>query len=232
MSTSIHKGLVTLPTSIYGAANDPLDAVTVRDGIANGLLHCADSIGQVRVNYFPIAAGVANGQDSYETIESSPTEGVWYLVGGSPFGEWPLTLRWDGKPYMLRVRAGVAASASGSSTLTMRVVIAPNGSGPRERERPVDHVWETSWTASSTGTTPTWATGATLGDEEYATLLAVSAAQADAWRRAVSTYDAVSAASPVAVDQCLVSAWVYAKTSSAQALPRLHALHIQEYIGT
>lgn len=231
MSTSIHKGIVDFATSLYGAANDPLDTAIVRDGIANGLLHCADECGQVRVNYMPIAAAVENGQKTFETIESSPTVDTWYSVGAAPFGEWPLTLRWDAVPYLLRLRVGVAASASNSDKLTLRVVIAPYGDGIRERDRLVDHVWETSWTASDTGTTPTWATGATLGSDASATLLTVSRTQADAWRRTVSTYDAVSAAEPVAVDQCLVAAWAFAQTGGT-ALPRLHALHIQEYLGT
>jgi len=231
MSTSIHSGLVDFGATLYGAANDPIDTVIMRDGVANGLLHAADSFAQVRVNYMAVKSTLANGQDAYETIESSPTAGTWYLCGGSPFGSWPLTLNETGTPYKLRIRVGVAASTSNADTLTLRVVLAPDGLGGRERDRSVDHVWETSWTASTTSTTPTWASGTSQGTAASATLLTVSQPQASSWRRNVSAFDAVSSASPMSVDQCLVAAYVYAKTTGT-ALPRLHALHIAEYVGT
>ena len=42
LTTSIHGGIVTLDTTLYGGESDPCDVVTLRDGVANGLLHLAD----------------------------------------------------------------------------------------------------------------------------------------------------------------------------------------------
>ena len=234
MPTSIHSGLVPFPAAAYGAAADPVSAAVVRDGIANGLLHAADSHGQVRVNYMPIAAARANGQDAFATIPAPPTPGQWYQVGAGPFGPWPLTLRADGTPYRLRLRVGVAASMTGDVELEIRVVIAPADSRGTARalvDAPVDYVWGTTWKADDTGTTPTWATGATRA-EGFPTMLVLDAATAAAWTVNTSTYDAVSSASPVQVQQVLVAAHVFAKTADAERLPRLHALHIAEYVGT
>jgi hypothetical protein len=228
MSTSIHRGIVEINTSHYGTDDDPIDTVTARDGILNGLLHCGDSMGQVRVNYMPIASAAANGQDAFETIEASPIANQWYRVGAAPFGEWPLTCRWDRTPYKLVVRLG-AATSSAAGTTTFRVVICPMMDAIAELDREVDHVWETSFAGT---TTIAWRTGASQGSTASATLITVSRANALAWLRDVPIYDAVSSASPRSVQQCLVAAHVFAKTSNTGALPRLHALFIDEYVGT
>lgn len=231
MSTSLHNGLVSFAGSLSGAAFDPADTVIMRDGAMNGLLHAADSFGQVRVNYCPIAAAFSvDDLDAYETIEASPVAGTWYAVGGAPFGSWPLTMHAEGAtPYVLRVRLGVAASSTDAGTThTYRVVIAPDGRGLEELPLSVDHVFEVEGAAS---TTVAWATGTSQGTEAHATLLTVTPEVASAWTRSVGVYDAVSAASPSAVDQVLVSAWVFAKTTDDGVLPRVHALHLTEYCG-
>lgn len=231
MSTSIQDGLVVFAGSLYGAAADPVGSRTMRDGIANNLLHCADSFAQVRVNYCPIGAAFdGNDLDSFETIEDDPVAGTWYAVGGGPFGGWPLTMHADGAvPYVLRVRLGVSASDTDAGvTLTWRVVIAPDGDGLEELPNDADHVFEVSGAAS---TTVAWATGTSQGALTHATLLTVSPELATAWTRSVGVYDAVSSAEPSAVDQVLVNAWVYARTEDASFLPRVNALHITEYVG-
>lgn len=222
-------GLVDFATSLYGAADDPMDTVMMRDGVAHGLLHAADSMAQVRVNYHPIAAGVAVDSDSFETIETSPapTTGQWYRVGGAPFGPWPLTLRADGSGYKLRIRIGGALS-SGTDTATFRVVIAP----PRrlltaEIEESEDHIFE----ATTASTTIAWLSGTAQGSSSP-TVLTITAARAARLTRVREVYDAVSSATPHTVRQSLVAAHVFAKTSNVNSIPRLHALHLSEYVGT
>lgn len=232
MATSIHSALVQFDGAVYGAAADTMSTTVVRDGVANGLLHCADEYAQVRVNYLPPAAAVVTDQNPFETIDAGPTANQWYRVGGSPFGAWPLTLHSDGTPYKLRIRVGVASSASDATTLTMRVLIAPlDATVGALLLGSYDYVYELSWTASDMGTTPTWTAGTSQGSAASATLLTVDRAAADSWTRSVSAYDAVSSASPVSVQQVPVAAHVFAKTSGT-TLPRLHALLIAEYVGT
>lgn len=233
MSTSVYEGILDFDAALYGTDDDFEETVLVGDGLANGLLHCADEIAQVRVNYMAPAAAIAQDQDEFETIETSPTASQWYRVGGSPFGPWPLTLRADGTPYKLRIRLGVAASASNATTLTVRVVVCPldEVTAVEERDRDTDRVYEVAWTASDTGTSPTWLVGESQGDAASETVITVDRESAFAWTQRVPTYDAVSAASPTTVQQVLVAAHVWAKTSSTGTLPRLQALHLAEYIG-
>lgn len=233
MSTSIHNGLAPFAASLYGGSDDPVDTTIARDGIANGLLHAADSYGQVRVNYMaPVdVAGVEAGSVAlFETINGG-TVSAWYRVGGSPFGEWPITLHADGTPYRCRVRIGGASSAVvGTGQVQFRVVLAPSDFAARiEAARSVDYVFET--TATTSGTVA-WLAGATKGSGAYQTMLELDAATAARWTRNVSIYDAVSSASPRSIQQCLVSAHVFASTTGVEDEPHLHALHIAEYVGT
>lgn len=228
MGTSIYDdGIVAIAPSLYGTDDDYMGAQTHRDAFHN-LLHAADQYGQVRVNYHPWADAVDEGQDTFETIDASPTAGQWYQVGGSPFGHWPLTLRADGSGYRLRVRIGGEISA-GPGTSTFRVIIRPLGPLTRSQIlEDADHVFE----ATTSSTTPAYLSGTSQGDDASSTLLRVTARQASAWTFNQSAFDAVSSASPISVQQVLVAAHVYAKTSSGSSLPRLHALHIAEYVGS
>lgn len=207
-------------------------AAITRDGVANGLLHAADSYAQVRVNHLPVAAAVANGQATFGTIVATPEPGQWYVVSGSPFGPWPLTLHSDGRPYLLRIRLAVGASSTDLGiTHTYRVVLAPDdyNTAVAERDTFENHVWEAEVSASST---VSWVTGSTQGGPPSSTVLTLEASTAARWTRSVSTYDAVSAGTPVAVEQCLVSLWIFAATTSAQSLPRVYGMHAAEYVGT
>lgn len=232
MSTSIHNGRVEFAASIYGAAADPLDTTIMRDGVANGLLHAADSMAQVRVNVMYADSSTFGGSGSEgSAVGIDPiVVNTWYRIG-RPFGEWPLTLHANGTPYLLRLRfAGATDGGGAGGTATFRIVIAPNNATAiADVEAVADHVFETAGTVA---TTPTWLTGATRGSGAYTTYLKVSAEKAAQWTRSVSVYDAVSGASPRAIDQCLVSAHVFAKTTDALDVPTMFALHITEYVGT
>lgn len=234
MSTSIHNGTVAFATALHGTDDDPVSSVITRDGVANGLLHAADSMGQIRVNVatpdtssFSIAV-----LDEYYIIDETPVANQWYRFRGSPFGSWPLTIHSDGTPYKLRVRIGVSCSSNSNTTQTIRVVIAPDHLAASERDREVDHVYEVSFNSNVDGTTPAWKAGTSQGTANSATLIAVSAADARSWTTDVSVYDAVSSATPRSIQQCRVSAHVFVRTSSASVTTRLHNLYIQEYCGT
>lgn len=222
MSTSYHEGLIPLGSALYGAAADPMDAVLMRDGVANGLLHAADSMGQARVNY-------NRPTGTYASIASG-SAGLWRPFTCGQLGSWPLTAHADGTPYKLRIRVGMSASASSANTIRIRVVIAPLGRASAVLHEAVDHVYSVSVTAS-TVTSPTWVTGASRGIVASETLLTISAETAREWIARVPTYDAVSSASPAEVQQILVAAHVYGSSSGASSLPRLHALHLSEYCG-
>lgn len=230
MSTSYFDGIVDFGTALYGAGTDPMDTVIMRDGVANGLLHAADSMGQVRVCYHPIAVASAKPvHDSYETIDGSPVAGQWYALGAQPFGAWPLTLRADGTPYKLRIRVGISASVNNQNTITLRFVLAPLGRQYEERDRAADHVYQVSATASAV-TSATWTAGTSQGSAASATLLTLDADTARSWIGFASTFDGVSGAAPVQVEQCLVALYAFGRTSGT-SLPRLHGLHLSEYIG-
>ena len=233
MSTSIHNGLVSFASSLYGSAATPVDTTISRDGVANGLLHAADSYAQVRVNFVHPDYSTFGGTAAYEynqPVDSTPTASTWYRVEGSPFGEWPLTIHEDATPYVLRVRiAGASSGGAGTGTITWRIVIAPAARGLGELELPEDHIYETT---GSTSTTVAWRAGASRGSGAYTTRVELSAAKAAAWTRRVSVYDAVSSATPRDVQQWLVAAHVFAKTTTALDVPRLYGLSVAEYVGT
>lgn len=228
MSTSIHAGLVDLSEGHFGVATHPADTAQLRDGVANGLLHIADSYAQVRVNYCPIATGFAtNDLDAFETIDADPIADRWYQVG-APFGEWPITCSADGTPYTMRVRLGVSGSTTDAGiTHEYRVVLAPLGRGREEMLRLEDHVFEVSAAASAT---PSWASGATLRTSLTTTMLVTRALAAE-WTQRVSAWDAVSSASPVGIDQVLLAAYVFARTDDVASLPQVNRLYLAEYVG-
>ena len=221
-------GIVDFAPSLYGAGDDPADAVILRDGVYHGTHHAADSFAQVRVNYQPVASGVAQDQDSYETHETASSTSDWVQVGGSPFGKWPLSLRADGSGYKLRVRIAGAMSAT-ADTATFRVVLGP----PRRLSEPeIEASLDSTFEAVATNTTIQYLSGSSQGDDNSGTVLTVTRDQARDWTRGESIYNAVS--SPTGghtVDQCLVSAHVYVRTTDVTNRARLHALHVAEYVG-
>lgn len=229
MSTSIHRGMTDPYELLYGVDSSPVETALMRDGVANNLLHAADSFAQVRVNLAGIAVGLTgSGRLGSETIDGA-VAGEWYPLGGQPMDSWPLTMHADGRPYLLRIRLGAAASTTnGAVTITWRVFLAPVGRQVEELHRFADHIWEASNAAS---TTAMWLSGATQGSAGHATVLELDAPTASRWVQRVSTYDAVAGASPTTIEQLLVGLYVYAKTDNASVLPRLHNIYAAEFVG-
>lgn len=221
-------GLVDFAASLYGTDDDPMGATVMRDGVWHGLHHAADSMAQVRVNFMGLDDDVVEGQDQFGTTETIGSVLDYYLVGGSPFGEWPLTLRADGTAYKLRIRIAGSISAT-IAAATFRVVIGP--SRPlRNAEvlEPLDSIYEVEFTTA----TPTWGTGAAQGSTASATILTVSSRQVREWITDTPIYDAVSSpAGGRTIEQCMVAAHVYVNMNNTARLPRLNALHISEYLG-
>lgn len=232
MATSILTGggLVEFAASLYGTDDDPMDAVMMRDGVMHGLLHAADSMAQVRVNYLPIASAAAEGQDSFETTEPPANTTDYLLLGGSPFGPWPLTVRANGQPYKLRVRIAGAVSAT-PATATFRVILA--AAGARLSETDILEALDSTFEAEATSTTAAWLSGSSQGSLANSTLITVSTDQVRSWTRNVPIFNAVSSPSAgQTIRQVGVKVYVFAKTTNTSRLAQLHALHIQEYIGT
>ncbi len=220
MSSSLHEGIVEFADSLYGTSGTPLDTTIMRDGPFNGLLHGADSYSQVRVNW------MARSSDGITIDTGNDIDaGDQYRIGG-PFGEWPLTIRDDGRPYILRVR--IAGALDGTpATGSFRVVIAPDSEAWVERDADDD----TSGDASTTSTTVSWLTFQSNGTNGAATYLEISAEKARSWLRRVSCFNAAAGGSPREIEQVLVSAHVFGSTTDITNLPVLYGLHIAEHYG-
>jgi hypothetical protein len=224
MSTSIFGYPVPIGTTVYGDAVDTTSTAVLRDGIANGLLHYADSYAQVRVcAAFPGAAVTFNGQ-TQATIESAPTANQWYLLQGGILGAWPLTQHLSGKAYELRIRLrGKTTNASGSCSF--RLVLCPLGRVFEYIDQDVDFVWTAS---GITSTSAAWLTGQTT-DNALANRLVVDSATALSWVRTVSAPE--DATTPRSIQQCLVALHVLGRTTNAAGLPQVFGAYAAEYVG-
>lgn len=225
MSTSVSTSILQISAGLYGTGDDPVDSLLMRRGVANNLMHACDSMAQVRVNAWPTKVFGGN-LDAYWTIDGPDFTAQWYPLGGMPFGPWPLTLRADGTPYRLIVQLAGATAAAG--TVTFRVVIAPDYvSAVEGLTEDTDRVWE----GSTTSTSAADVSGVSQGANSGLDYLDVSRTLAASWIRSHIAYDAVGGSSPVNVQQCLVSAWVFAKTTHTSAVPRLYGLRVAEYLA-
>ena len=250
-ASSIHEGIVLFRSDVYGAADDPMDTVLMRDGVANGLLHAMDSMAQCRVNWVGYQPGGSRFDYSIPIRrQTSLLDGTWVNLRGSPFGVWPITLKSDGSPYKLRIRAAVSSAKdvdpfaitvapAVSVTQAFRFVLAPLDAGIRERDVEADHAYQLAFTSGSPGVTASWIAGTTRGAGAYATYLELSRERAEEWTREVSVWDAVSASGGKSIRQCLVALHGFAYTGAFEsspgqndgAVPVLRALHAEEFAG-
>ncbi len=227
MSTSVSERIVLTDEALYGDAGEYMDTVLMRRVVGNNLHHAADSMGQVRVNYWPAKAFGGNNSEYLETDGIDET-GRWYLMGGCPMGPWPLTLQADGTPFRLVIRVAAAVS-SGAGTSDFRFVIAPSyASAVAGLTEDSDRVF---LCANVSATSAAYASGTSQGDNSSTTHLDVPADLAASWIRDVPTFDAVSGASPVTIQACMVSAWVFAKSTNTSSEPRLYGLHLHEHLA-
>jgi hypothetical protein len=252
-ASSIHEGIVLIRDDIWGAGDDPMDAAIMRDVLGNGVLHAMDSMAQCRVNFTGFA-GQSNrfGYSIPRILQNTALDATWQELRGSPFGIWPVTLKNDGTPYKLRIRAAVASandqasfslttppSAGVAVTMAFRFVLAPLDRGLEFRDETEDHSYQLSFTSGSPGVTATWVTGASRGAGAYATYLQLSASRAEEWTSEVGVFDSTSGGGTRAISQCLVALHGFAysggfESSGGQndgAVPVLRALHAEEFAG-
>lgn len=208
MATSEQLAVVAgIDTALGDAAGD---TAAIRDAV-NNLLHLADGCGRVLVN-------VADAAYVYGKWAAA-SDGAWKPVFSS--GTFYPLIRDDGSAYPIRVRIGGAAgSATGS---VFRIGICPVGTA-RTYMSGATIGTNVVQTATITSTTPAWLT--TL----LSTLVTLTAAQITMTE--VSTYDAVSSASPVGVLVCPCTIEVWTKDLvPADNTPVVSGVYAAEYIG-
>lgn len=227
MSTSIHGELVSFGTALYGAADDPIDVTIMRDGIANGLLHAADMVAQVRCSTVYPNASVYSGGQTHSDTGGTPVAEQWYLMEGGIIGPFPLTMQDDGTPYPVRVRLrGATSNAAG--TVAFRIVLCPFGRWRQYHDDPQDYVWQVT---GITSTSYAWLSG-TSRLTLYDNLVAATAEQAAGWVQSVSVPNATSGGTILARRSCMVAVHLIGKTSNATGHPRVRGFHVAETIGT
>lgn len=111
--TSVHGGHILGPT-LSLAEFDGIEVATVRDIIVNNLLHAADQNGQVRVNW-------TSETGAYYEVGTAPYDANATWVRVCNLGQFPLSIRHDGKSYYMRVRVGM--SSSDGRTINTRLVV-------------------------------------------------------------------------------------------------------------
>jgi hypothetical protein len=223
MSTSVHQG--RLLTGRTWDANAAVDASFVRDVVQNNLCHFADEFAQVRVAYSATSSAfddTALGMESASFLQNTFTRIV-------SFGPFPLNLRQNGDGYKLRVRVAGAATAA-LTTATYRVVVCPISQADGLYLTEDDFVFE----ATSSSTSAAWLSGTSQGSLASTTLITIPGSLASSWITTTSTLDDVSG-NVVGVEQCLVCANVYAKSSEEDPDPdtriTLSGLYLAEFIG-
>lgn len=191
---SPHVGIVDFEPALYRRSNDPMCASRVRDGVLNGVLHKADSVSQVRVNWQPVSEGLtvvgtprrwATGRES--TVAATRA-GDWYVLEATPFGVVDVPVHGSGEryEYLLRTAWGAASPTftdpPPAATIKVRIFLYPEGGDPRvEHDRAVDHVWEAEYEATVAGYSGAVLSGATRGPGAHATKLVLD--PADDWPR-------------------------------------------------
>lgn len=209
--------------TIYNAAQAPLDAVAMRDFVANNLLHYADSMAQVRAQ-FAAVSNAASGGNNYSTPRRTVDRNIFMHMWTS--GDFPLSLRANRGSYKLRVRVA-GASSNNTNAVKFRVVVCPRAIANSEVNQVADYVYETATTSSSTAA---WLTGASQGSAAYSTMVSISPDQISAWTRSLSTITDLSG-TPIALPACMVSVSVYGHTVNTGATPQLYNCHVQEWVG-
>jgi hypothetical protein len=220
MATSIHEGRLLTGRTFFG--NVAVDSGYVRDVILNNLCHYADEFAQTRIA-FGATSTALDDQSTYYESEDVDVGGGWVRVGPA-FGPWSIPLRSDGSPYRLRVR--VAGALAGSATITMRLVVGSPARLDDIVSFDTDYVFETG----TVSLIPGWLTGSSQGTQAYDALIEIPPAVASSWITNVTTLDTVGG-DEFGSQQCLVSARVYAKSTSGKTTARLYGLYVAEYVG-
>lgn len=204
-STSEHAGLVEFSSEFDGAEDQFIDTVYVRDGLINGLNHCADEWAQVRVNFVAADPDLMGGTTTEGTLTPPGFAEDWTLLAAWPF---PVTVL-DAGPTPYRYRLHIGAGVIGTpADCDLRVALVPYGT-PITRalaEDETDGVWAADTFSNAT---PGDLSGATLGPAALATAIELA-----------PTIDG-----PLAAVLCL-----FVRSTSAGCTPEVWAVHLSEVV--
>jgi len=220
--TSIHEKIVYFAKAHYGDADDPMDAVMMRDGVLNNALVLADEYAQVRCNWMSIVGGSGQG---YVGLPSSFAADTWYRIG--EFARFPIQLRHTGRPYRLRIRIAGATTNAGGAARFAAVLSPPGYLTPPFLDDADDSIYITSETTS---TSHAWLGGVSQGSAARVTMLELSSELAARWATPASTLDDLGG-NPATMSQVIVALTVFAKNASASYDSRLSGVYAAEYIG-
>lgn len=219
-ASSPRGGRVRFPATQLDA-DAPFDAVFLRDVIAGNVLHGADCAARYFVNWMAPASGVWGGGAVAPYLQPASMASGWNLVAMA--GPFPLTIREDGTPYVVRVRMrGARSGGAGSVTFAVGV------GGPSVLD---DIVLATEDNAivfdPFTSTTPAWGTP----DVPATNIIRLTRTQVDGAIRARPTLeDTGGTDSQVEAAEAFVFVWAKT-TDTTNSLARLHALEVAEYVG-
>jgi hypothetical protein len=207
MSTSRHEGRILLAAD-FAAENDQFcDTVYLKHGLINGLNHLADEWSQVRANVMVPDLALATGTftSSAKITGGSDDTDTWFL-----WLAWkiPVTVIEPGTPHLFRFWIAATSDDSGMD-FELRAVLVPDGT-PLDDSIPLeesDSVWASDLIAAIDPLA--YATGATLGDEAYASAIVMPATSSGPTMGTLA---------------------VYAKTTSDTGNLDLIALHLSEVV--
>lgn len=227
MSTSPNGAIIRTDASLYDSQNRPIDTVLMRDVVLNNLCHYADEFAQVRVNWSAGQTAYTNGNGYLTPRITGLTTTAWWFI--QSFGPFPIAMRQaarqTGASYRVRVR--LAGSSSAGQAVTFRAVLGPPRAALALVSGPLDdHIFE----ATTSSTSMAWLTGTSQGVNAWTTQITVPATYAGSWFQPVGTKTDLGG-DGAAVDQCLMSLHVLAKTANVTSVPRLGAVYAAEWVG-
>jgi hypothetical protein len=217
MTHAPRGGRRLFPATLFDG-DSTVGAMGVRDYLANNAMHAADEAGaKVLVNWTAPDSSLITGTPQTYLTGDLETTNVWYRI--ESYGPFGLSVFADGTPY--QIVAEVYAAASAASACDIAIQIAPS-----IIETPTEIVFGTGrdsqqWTTSSTSVA--WLTSVSGSNRILPTSAAFLA------RERVTTD--VFAGDPVGVVQCEFFVNVYGRGTSGVAEPRIHGLHVREYVG-
>lgn len=228
--TAIHRGIVQIPADLGEAASTPLGNARARDGVLNGLLHIADSAGQVHVNWWAYDTTLfPSGYEGPLEPREDLVADRWQHIAAFTSRSRTSCVFVGGARYPLRV--SLSGASSGAHGVRFLASINHDASGlgrsftPAELAAVADDAF---WESDLTGGTPAELGGASLGDLATSWLVHPrpgALVEGDAYDLDASTRDRKRKLSaPLHVD-------VFGRTANVASAPQLWGLTLAEYVG-
>lgn len=223
-ATSPRGGRTRFPPS-YQQADDPLDAVLMRDVVLNNALHAADQSARVLVNWVvPKGSLIAGNQDPVLAPDSLGAAATWYPI--ATFGPWPVSCYEGLQPYPLRVQ--LAGASTGGATAEFALSFGRPVGAPATYflDTGDDNVHRLLF-VGTTSSTPAW-----LAPTSGLDLVTVSPEiVASGLTRRSTLDDAGGLAIEVIVPELEISLWARSSGTGSGSLPKVYGLHIAEFVG-